>query len=316
MSWKPRLKIYFDDDFYGHEAYGHPECPERLGAIREALRKSPLWDRLDGRKLRPAERNEIELVHSASHYRNVKKACREAPGMLDPDTYVSQGSWEAALKAAGSVLDAVKKVSAGIVDRVFCLVRPPGHHATRERAMGFCLFNNIAIGTRYAVDVLGRERIAILDWDVHHGNGTQEAFYADPRVLYVSLHRYPFFPGTGSSDERGYGEGEGSNLNIPLDAGTTREKYLEQFKGDAIKAIENFQPQLTLISAGFDAHCADPLGGLGLVENDFYEITRILLEATRSCSTGVVSVIEGGYNLDVLGDCVLAHLEALDSVPL
>ena len=303
--------VLFDKAFYGHETGNHPECPERLQAILNALEDGPLWDKVDAGPRRPATRNEIALVHDESYIDLVREACENGPTFLNPDTIVSPGSWDAALKAAGAMADAVRKVTSGELKHVFCLVRPPGHHATANRALGFCLFNNIAIGARVAVRELGLERVLIVDWDVHHGNGTQDAFYEDPKVLYVSLHRYPFYPGTGSEGERGSGDGEGFTVNIPLAADTTADQYFGCFEQRVVPALEGFRPQLVLISAGFDAFINDTIGGLGLREDDYGALTEIVVNATRSCSRGIVSTLEGGYNRGALGGCVKAHLQAL-----
>jgi len=303
--------VFFDRAFYGHDTGNHPECPERLGAVLDALSESPLRDRLDSGPLGEASREEIQLVHSADYVEFIREACGDGPTFLNPDTPVSPGSWDAALKAAGALARAVRKVVAGELKHVFCLVRPPGHHALGDRAMGFCLFNNIAIGARIAVEELGLERVAIVDWDVHHGNGTQEAFYEDPRVLFVSLHRYPFYPGTGSEYECGSGAGEGFTVNIPLGAGTTAGQYLGCFENRVVPVLERFSPQLVLISAGFDAYVHDTIGGLGLRVDDFRVLTEMVVAATRSGSRGIVATLEGGYNLNALGECVLAHLQAL-----
>jgi acetoin utilization deacetylase AcuC-like enzyme len=198
------------------------------------------------------------------------------------------------------------------VKNAFCAVRPPGHHAESSRAMGFCLFNNVAIGIRYAQEQHGLKRVAIFDWDVHHGNGTQEIFYEDPSVLYVSTHQYPYYPGTGSASERGKGKGEGFTLNLPLSAGTDGKEYVKLFKEKIVPALQEFKPDILLISAGFDAHKDDPLAAIFLDESTYSEVTRMLAEFAEKCCQGrIVSVLEGGYDLQALPRCVEAHLQQL-----
>jgi acetoin utilization deacetylase AcuC-like enzyme len=208
--------------------------------------------------------------------------------------------------AAGGVMAGIDAVLEKRVDAAFCAVRPPGHHAERDRAMGFCLFNNVAIGARYAQRKHSLEKIAILDWDVHHGNGTQHMFEDDPTVFYISLHQYPFYPGTGARGERGVGEGTGFTLNIPLPAGTGEDRYLRAFDEEIVPALTDYKPDLLLISAGFDAHKDDPLGGMLLTEESFAKFTTLLQDIAP-----VVSVLEGGYNLEALARSVEAHLGVL-----
>jgi acetoin utilization deacetylase AcuC-like enzyme len=231
---------------------------------------------------------------------------------LDIDTKISSESFEVAKRAVGAALTGVDGVMAGEFDNAFALVRPPGHHATPEQAMGFCLFNNAAVAARYAQAKYGVEYVLIVDWDVHHGNGTQDIFYNDPSVYYFSTHQYPYYPGTGSAGETGEGKGEGYTLNIPLGAGTPARSHREAFR-EGLKRIEQrFHPDLIIISAGFDASRDDPLGGLMLTDNDFAEMTReITGMANRYGSGRVVSILEGGYNLRTLGETVRTHLQAL-----
>jgi len=238
--------------------------------------------------------------------------CRIGETVLDSgDTHVSRDSYAAALLAAGGGLAGVDFAMRGDNHRAFCAVRPPGHHAEHDHAMGFCLFNNIAIGARYAQEHHGLTRVAIVDWDVHHGNGTQAAFYDDPSVLYVSIHQYPYYPGTGGKNERGAGKGTGTTLNIPLNAGSGDEVYLDAMREIIVPALVDFSPELIMISAGFDAHRDDPLAGMNVTEKGFGEMTRLILEASESARGRIVSVLEGGYDLKALGRSVESHLREL-----
>jgi acetoin utilization deacetylase AcuC-like enzyme len=232
--------------------------------------------------------------------------------MLDPDTGVVPESDHVAKLAAGGACLAVDKVVRGEVDAAFCAVRPPGHHAERAEAMGFCLFNSVAVAAEHARRAHGLERVAILDWDVHHGNGTQHLFERDPNVFYLSIHQYPHYPGTGSSRERGEGEGEGATLNAPMPAGTGDSEWLAVIEGSFTKAIDEFRPELVLISAGFDAHLEDPLSSTRVTEAGYTRMTQIVKDwAARHAGGRLVSLLEGGYNLDALARSVEAHLIAL-----
>ncbi len=262
----------------------------------------------------------LELAHTADHIARVHAACtqaRETDEILsvNADTVVSSASWEAAVGAVGCSIAAVEAVMAGEARSAFCPVRPPGHHATPDRAMGFCLFNNVAIAARRAIRFDAVERVLIVDWDVHHGNGTQDIFYDDPAVFYLSMHQSPLFPGTGSSEETGTGPGEGTTLNIPMPPGLAPEEYVEALLGGLDEALERFAPQLVLVSAGFDAGVDDPIGGFTLREQDFATLTRELVARTSATAHGrVVSLLEGGYNPEELGRNTVAHLTALRDV--
>jgi acetoin utilization deacetylase AcuC-like enzyme len=228
-------------------------------------------------------------------------------GLLDEgDTYAVRRSFDVALLAVGGVLDAVDAVVGGKVKSAFCAVRPPGHHAERDQSMGFCLFNSVAVAARHAQKKHGLSKVAILDWDVHHGNGTQHIFEEDPSVFYISLHRYPFYPGTGAREERGRGEGLGFTLNFPFPAGTDEAHYLKAFTSEIVPALEEYNAQLLIISAGFDAHAEDPLGGMNLADESFAKMTLLVKDLAP-----VVSVLEGGYNLDALARSVQQHIAAL-----
>jgi len=251
--------------------------------------------------------------HSFRLIEQIRSLCERRVPFVDLDTAISAQSFEVSKLAAGAATVAVDEVFNDATNAI-ALVRPPGHHATSNRAMGFCLFNNVAIAARYAQVHYGADRVLIIDWDVHHGNGTQEIFYRDPSVFYLSTHQYPYYPGTGSASERGLDKGEGTTLNIPLAEETPARVHRRAFT-DALKAIEEtFLPDLIIISAGFDSRRGDPLGGLMLEDNDFEEMTKQVMDmAERHAAGRVISVLEGGYNLDTLGETVRAHVAALAS---
>lgn len=288
-----------DDLFLRHEAPGHPECPERLSVIVDHLKRTGLLDRLTLLDARDATEEELRLVHTAEHVTRIHEMAKRAPVWIDGDTYLNRDSLAAALRAAGGVLAACEAIDAGSDRTAFCAVRPPGHHATPDRAMGFCLFNNVASAARFL-----HRRVLIVDWDVHHGNGTQDAISDDPSVFYLSTHRSPFYPGTGRASERGCG----NILNLPMPAGTTSQDFLGVFERGVHEAAASFRPEFVLISCGFDAYEGDPIGGLGLRPEDFGTMTRIVREAAP---VPVVSVLEGGYALDALGRCAESHMRAL-----
>lgn len=308
--------LVFDPVFLEHRpGFGHPESPARLQSLLRGLEESRLLSRLLPIAPRPVERRWLEKVHDASHVTRVEAACLGGAGYIDClDTAVSGGSARAAFAAAGGVLAAIDAVMEGRAANAFCAVRPPGHHALRERAMGFCLFNNVAIGAAYLREKYRLERVFIIDWDVHHGNGTQDAFYDDPSVFFFSVHRYPFYPGTGAASERGAGPGEGATLNAPLPAGSGEAEYLEVFRRLLRPALRAFRPGFILVSAGFDAHRDDPLGGMGLDAESYGRMTRLVArEAAGLCAGRLVSVLEGGYDLPALAGSAVAHVTALES---
>jgi|WetSurMetagenome_2_1015567.scaffolds.fasta_scaffold96242_1 acetoin utilization deacetylase AcuC-like enzyme len=304
--------LVYDDAYLRHASPGHPERPERLSAIRDALTKAGLWDRLVRISARPATDEVLGLVHTPAYIKMIRDtAGTEKEIRLDGDTYAVAGSWEAARLAAGGVCAAVDAVVKGEVRTAFCAVRPPGHHASREKATGFCLFNNVAIAARYAQATHKLARVLIVDWDVHHGNGTQDTFYRAADVMYVSIHQSPLYPGTGAADETGEGPAAGHILNFPLAPGAGDEEFLKALK-DGLAAAEKFKPDLVLISAGFDAHTDDPIGGLKRTEKGFAEGTRLVKALAAKTARGrIVSILEGGYNLDALGASVVAHIQAL-----
>ncbi len=298
----------------GHE---HPERAERLLAIEERLRAAGTWDELAHEEARPASRADLERIHPASYLERVERRIALGADWVDsPDANVSRSSWQAALCAAGGALQAVERVQAGTWKNAFVAVRPPGHHAEENLAMGFCLLNNVAVAARYLQAVHGLERIAIVDWDVHHGNGTQHLFERDPSVFYASLHEYPHYPGTGSANERGLGAGEGTTLNCPMSARSGEREWLGALETRILPALEAFRPQFVLVSAGFDAHRRDPLSSTELTERSFSLLSARVLELARNHASGrLVSVLEGGYDLDALARSVEAHLSELAAAP-
>lgn len=298
------------------------EHPEHQGRLREAMRAvdrslpelAPYVEPLEGR---PVDPERLLLVHEPAHVDRIRRASEEAAARdgiirLDPDTVASAASWNAGLAAVGCVLDAVDTVATGRHRAAFCAVRPPGHHATADRATGFCLFNHVAMGARHAIREGLAEKVLIVDWDVHHGNGTQDIFYRDPSVFYLSMHQSPHYPGTGAADERGAGDGEGTTLNVPLPPGLDPERYVAELLGALDRVLGRFSPDLVIISAGFDAGAEDPLAGFTLRSEDFRRLTLEVVERTAgSADRRVVSALEGGYNPGELGRNVVTHLLAL-----
>jgi acetoin utilization deacetylase AcuC-like enzyme len=292
---------------------GHPETSQRLETLVQHLLVSPLWTAMSHLCPSVPSLEWIHTVHPERYSSMIKVRCRQGEHVLDDgDTRICKDSYDVALLAVGGVLLAIDELMAGRLTRAFCAVRPPGHHAESSRAMGFCLFNNVAIGARYAQRRYGVERIAIVDWDVHHGNGTQQIFYEDDSVLSISLHQYPFYPGTGATGERGTGRGDGFTINCPMGAGSVEKDYIDAFQTHVLPALHRFQPQLLLISAGFDAHADDPLASINLTDDSFGRMTEMLLEiSAKYCDGRIVSVLEGGYNLKALARSVESHLKAM-----
>jgi len=299
-----RTAIVYREEMLKHDTgLGHPERASRLAAIVHAFEQAGLSPpRLD---IEPATSEDLLRVHSKRHVVSIQKICATDGDYPDPDTPMVEASWDAALLSAGGVLSACKAVLEGSCDNAFCVVRPPGHHAERDWAMGFCLFNNAAIAARWLRDVRGLSRVAILDWDVHHGNGTQHAFYDDETVYYVSLHQYPHYPGTGRPEERGAGN---TNLNLPMRVGFGPKEWLEALDEHVVPELRRFDPQFLLISNGFDAHRLDPLGGQELESRTYGQMTRRIKELAEG---RIVSMLEGGYHLQALGESAVEHLQAL-----
>jgi acetoin utilization deacetylase AcuC-like enzyme len=317
--------LIYDPIFLEHlTPENHPDRPERLKKTIEVLQALNWLEREGLVQLEPRAATEDELagVHEREYIHKVKSAAhkvareQETNGrntrFFATDTFVSARSYEAAIKAAGAPLTAIDAILAGEIDNAYCLVRPPGHHAVAESAMGFCLFNNVAVAARYAIDKHGFERVMIIDYDVHHGNATQEMFYDDQRVLYFSIHQAPFYPGTGLSDETGEGAGQGTTINVPLPATTGYETYEPVFRQVMAPAADRFDPQLILVSAGFDAHWKDPLGGMYLSTAGFAKLTGIIIELAQTlCNGRLVFVQEGGYDVLATAFCVATCINLL-----
>ena len=305
--------IIYDDIYLKHDTGpDHPENSARIINTIEHLRSANCWQKLDIKKPRAATEAEVSAIHSTSQIEQIAEIARSGGGYLDPDTYVSSDSYEAALNAAGAPLTAIDLIMDKKVDNAFCLVRPPGHHATPEKGMGFCLFNNVAIAAKYIQSRYSLDRIVIIDWDVHHGNGTQDAFYDDPSVMYFSMHRYPFYPGTGAEEETGKDSGSGFTINIPLSYNTEPQEYLKFFEDILEKRIKPFKPQFILISSGFDAYRLDPISGLSLEASDYNKLTKLTQNIAKDCCDGrIVSCLEGGYHLLDLPKCIEEHLNGL-----
>ncbi|WP_218110131.1 histone deacetylase family protein [Oligoflexus tunisiensis] len=304
--------VFADPLFEKHRTGYHPECPERVQNTVRYLEAIPWFTKLPRGRIVAAHDQWILRTHSERMLEQTRELCAAGGGHLDPDTFVSPDSFQVALHAAGSAIAAVDRVLSGPDASAFCLIRPPGHHATPTESMGFCIFNNVAIAAHYARDVHHLDRVLIVDFDVHHGNGTQDIFYDDPAVHFLSIHRYPFYPGTGHESETGTGAGLGATRNIPVSFGTSRARYHELFRQGLEASIQQNQPQLIMISAGFDAHKDDPIGSLGLDIEDFEIMTRTVQEAADAhCNGRIVSCLEGGYNLDKLPLLVAAHLKNL-----
>jgi acetoin utilization deacetylase AcuC-like enzyme len=292
----------------------HPESPARYVAVMDALRgDAELWSQLLELEAPLAPRGDVQAAHTTQHFKRVERAVSEGRGYLDADTIISMRSLDAALRAAGGACRAVDAIMSGEAQNAFLPARPPGHHATSENAMGFCLFNTVAVAARYAQSRYKEiERVAVVDWDVHHGNGTQGIFYDDPTVFFFSAHQYPWYPGTGTRGENGQGRGRGYTLNVPLQAGTSARVHRHTFDAALEEIGDKFTPDLILISSGFDAHAGDPLGQLLLEDEDFIAMTRTVKEwAASVCAGRIVSCLEGGYNLKTLGATARAHVQAL-----
>ncbi len=291
----------------------HPEKPKRLSAINRVVKKADWYNDLLMVKPVLPELEHIESIHSKEYISRVKKTVEKGKKYLDsPDTAICEKSYEVALYAVGGALGVCDMVMKGEAKNGFCAVRPPGHHAEYDYAAGFCLFNNIAIAARYIQREYGVKKIAIVDWDVHHGNGTQHSFESDNSILFISLHQYPHYPGTGSKDETGKGKGEGFTLNIPMHAGSDDVDYMNAFKRLIIPALNKFEPEVILISAGFDGHFSDPLSSIDLSTDAYYEFTKLIMDtACKHSQERIIAFLEGGYNLTALADSVEKVIGAL-----
>jgi acetoin utilization deacetylase AcuC-like enzyme len=305
--------FFYHSDFLLHDAGpGHPETKERLTAVVEKLKKEKMFERLSRSGFKAASLEALSRVHDIDYLNFLAKTETKDFFALDPDTTGCRQSWPAAKLAAGAVIKAVEEVREGNLKNAFCAVRPPGHHAERDKAMGFCLVNNVAVAAAHLIEEFNYNRILIVDWDAHHGNGTQHIFYADPKVFYYSSHQYPFYPGTGAAFETGEGEGKGTTLNVPLAAGSGDGEFLAAIKEKLLPAAKNYRPEFIIISAGFDAHAADPLAGLEVTDDGFVKAAQLVRKlAEEECGGKLVSVLEGGYDLDALVRSVYNHLKIL-----
>jgi acetoin utilization deacetylase AcuC-like enzyme len=308
--------LHIDKRYLDHATpNGHPERADR---IRRLLDHQPLFE-LEGivrmEVGRVALPEELLRVHDRSHLDLVASTDGKIHSMLDPDTHTSEASYRTALLAAGGVLNVIDAVMNGDLDNGLALVRPPGHHAEADQAMGFCLFNNVAVGARHLTDKHGIDRVLIVDWDVHHGNGTQRSFYDDNGILFMSIHQFPFYPGTGAVHETGHGVGEGFTVNVPMTAGSGDTEYRAAFENIFRPIAVQFDPDFVLVSAGFDAHRDDPLGGMRVTEQGYATMTSIVMEIARECAQGrCVAILEGGYNLDALASSVATVARTMGTV--
>jgi acetoin utilization deacetylase AcuC-like enzyme len=307
-----KTSFIYNPLFLKHETEPHPENPGRLEAIYNKIQGSDLAQELTFTEPRIATPEQIARNHDAGYIERVRTAWEEGSRNLDADTVISEKSYDAAALAAGAGLTAVDQVVDGDADNAFCAVRPPGHHAEQGRAMGFCLFNNVAIAARYAIAEKDLNRVFIFDWDVHHGNGTQHSFYNDASVYYASSHQFPFYPGTGDEDETGSGDGLGTTLNFPMRAYSGDDDYLDRIENKLIPEMMRFKPDLIIISAGFDAHERDPLANIEITTECFGKMTAQIKQAANEiCEGRLISMLEGGYDYQALSDSVSTHLRHL-----
>ncbi len=309
----PRVGYVYDPLYLEHDVPGHPESANRLRAIVSHLEREQVLPQLQRIEARDATTDDLRLVHNAALIDRVAETVAQGGHhWLDVDTYVAPRSCEAGLRSCGGVLAATDAVLAGDLDSAFCLVRPPGHHATPHTAMGFCLFNNVAVAAMHALERRGLTRVAIVDIDVHHGNGTQDAFYGEPRILYFSTHQHPFYPGTGNWDETGRPPAEGNTINVPLPRGCGDAEYRLAYTELCAPALRRFKPDVILVSAGFDAHFADPLAQMLVSTAGYYEIATTLKQlADELCSGRIVYALEGGYDLTAISWSVQACIDTL-----
>lgn len=308
-----KTAVFYDDLCTYHEmGYLHPESPRRLQAIKEVLNGNGVGRELIKLLPRDATEEEIALIHDKNYIERIKGTDGKELTALDPDTSANAYTWKASLRAAGGFLACVEEVAEGKAKNAYAFVRPPGHHAEKARAMGFCFFNNVAIGAEWLIRNKGIERVAIIDFDVHHGNGTQHSFYSKDDVFFASVHRFPFYPGTGAANETGEGKGKGATLNVPLPAGSDDDDHRRAISEIIIPAVERFAPEILLVSAGYDSHISDPLGGMKVTTKGYRLIMESLVEfASECCNNKLAVVLEGGYDLSALRECAEASLEAM-----
>lgn len=305
-----KTAFIYDDIFLDHDMPAfHPESVHRLTTVTERLKKSDLWSTLIHLTPEKVSQEELEAVHSKEYIERIKNY---GSGYLDPDTYMSEDTSEAAHYAAGAIVTAIKACRSGEIERAFCAVRPPGHHAEKSRAMGFCIFNNVAVGARFA-QKSGYAKVFIVDFDVHHGNGTEHIFYDDDSVFYFSTHQYPHYPGTGSSSDRGKGKGTGFTFNVPMDHGAGDSEMHEAYHNTLHKLVDSFSPDIILVSSGYDLHRKDPLAGLAVTDEGIKDIVRGILDAKKGIPA--VFTLEGGYNLEALAGSIEITLRELIEYP-
>jgi acetoin utilization deacetylase AcuC-like enzyme len=306
--------LFADPLFQRHDTGRHPEKADRLVVVQNRLENAGLVAQCNKGTYSPLSAEAVQEIHTPEVVANARTLAESGGGWLEADTLVCPASYEVALAAAGACVAGVDQVMRGIDRTALCLVRPPGHHATAVKSMGFCLFNNVALAAHHARKAFGLDRILLVDWDVHHGNGTQDIFFADPTIFFLSIHRFGhgFYPGSGDDDETGTGPGLGYTVNVPMPFGISRRDYHAAFCKAVEKAADKIKPQLVILSAGFDAHTRDPIGSLGLESEDFADMTKTLLAIADTHAQGrLVSCLEGGYNLEALAESVQAHLEEL-----
>lgn len=311
---KKKVGIVYHSDFLKHEAENyHPEIPERIRFVMNHLQEIGLLAELKELTFRTSAEKWIETNHGEDYINFVSRSCECGKTLLDSgDTFINQYSFEVAKLAVGGCLKAADELISGELESCFCCVRPPGHHAEYGRAMGFCIFNNVAILAKYIQIQHKIKKIAIIDWDVHHGNGTQNSFYENPSIFYFSAHQYPYYPGTGSEKEKGNKLGAGFTLNIPMSIGDGDHEYEFVFENKLVPEMEKFKPEILLISAGFDAHVDDPLAGMRITENGYSTLTKILKQiAHLYCNNRIISILEGGYNLNALACSIEKHIQIL-----
>lgn len=303
----------YHPDYLKHNARQiHPESKERLSKLVEHLEQNGFLSKLKRIEPYTPSLKWLEKVHTSDYIKMVEEICRSGGAMLDPDTPVGPESYSIALLAVGGVMAAVDAVMERRVKNAFCAVRPPGHHAEKDKAMGFCIFNNVAVASRYVQSKYRAKKVLIIDWDVHHGNGTQNAFWVDPSVFYISVHQFPFYPGSGSENEVGEGEGNGFTFNLPMFAGSGDLEYIEAFENILYPLASKFDPDFVFISAGFDGHMDDPLAQINLTEEGYRRMTEVVARlAAECCDDRLVSVLEGGYNARTLASSVEEHLLVL-----